>query len=183
MLSIFKRYSKLMGQDWICEKGNVIKIIIFLEFIILFVVILLFNPLTGQGLTLFYANKYSLCKDLFYRQIKCESYFRSFVRSHKGAIGVGQIIFSTAVYIDPEVKKWELYLPWRNLDIAGRYMQYLLGRYSNNYSLALAAYNWGETNVNEKLRELNITIEPEENYIFLFQNIRETYSYIEKILR
>ena len=157
--------------------------IILLQFTILAIIILLFNPLTSVSLTFFYANKYGLDKSVFYRQIKSESYFRCFVRSPKGAIGVGQVLYSTAGYIEPEINKWELYLPWRNLDISGKYMQLLLNRHNDNYSLALAAYNWGETNVSEKLKENDISIEPDTNYIYLFENIRETYTYIEKILR
>ena len=159
------------------------KTIILLQFTILAIIILIFNPITSQGLTLFYANKYGLCKTIFYRQIKSESYFRCFVKSPKGAIGIGQILYTTAVYVEPEIKKWELYLPWRNLDISAKYMQLLLNRYTDNYSLALAAYNWGETNVSEKLKENNISIETDVNYNYLFKSIRETYIYIEKILR
>ena len=161
----------------------VTRIIIGIQFIFLATIIIMFNPLTNKALTIFYASKYGLNKTIFYRQIKQESYFRTFVRSPKGAIGIGQVMFSTAVYIEPEIKRWELYLPWKNLNVSGKYMQFLLDRYKDNYSLALAAYNWGETNVHEKLRENNITIVTETNYIYLFQNVRETYHYIEKILR
>jgi len=159
------------------------KIIIIAQFAILLLIILLFNPITNMTLTLYYAKKYGLNSSLYFRQIKAESFFRCFVKSKKGAIGVGQVIYTTAVYIDSDIKKWELYLPWRNLDISSKYMQYLLERYQNNYSLALAAYNWGETNVSEKLRENNILIEIDTKYDYLFQNVRETYSYIEKIMK
>ena len=163
---------------------NKLKITIILsQFIILSILILLFNPLTNQALTLYYAHKYNLDKTVFYRQIKTESYFRCFVKSPKGAMGIGQILFTTAVYVEPEIKKWELYFPWRNLDVSCKYMQILLNRYNDNYSLALAAYNWGETNVSEKLKESDIQIDKDTNYIYLFENIRETYIYIEKIMR
>ena len=159
------------------------KCIIIFQFFILFSTIFIFNPITCQIYTLHYANKYGLCNTIFYRQIKSESFFRCFVKSPKGAIGIGQILYTTAVYVEPEIKRWELYLPWRNLDISGKYMQILLSRYKDNYSLALAAYNWGETNVNEKLKEKDISIENEINYSYLFENIRETYTYLEIIMR
>ena len=159
------------------------------KFIIISVIVLLvgvigsFNPLTNQVLTIIYAHKAGLDKGIYYRQIKAESYFRSFAKSRKGAIGTGQVMYSTAVYVDPTVKRWQLYLPWRNLAISSAYMQMLLNRFKGNYSLALAAYNWGETNVSEKLREQNITIETDKNYIDLFVNVRETHGYLTKILR
>ncbi|MCL1827617.1 MAG: lytic transglycosylase domain-containing protein [Candidatus Cloacimonetes bacterium] len=159
------------------------KSFIIAQFVLLSVIILCFNPCTNQILTLYYAKKYDLNKGLFYRQIKTESYFRCFVKSKKGAIGVGQIMYPTATYMRPDLKKWELYLPWTNLDISCRYLQHLLKNYSGNYSLALAAYNWGEKNVNEKLRENDIKIENEKNYTYLFLNVRETYTYLTKILR
>ena len=162
----------------------VLKIVILTQFIFLMIVIACFNPFTGRILTTHYAQKYDINQTIFYRQIRAESHFRSFAISSKGAIGIGQIIYTTAVYMESEIKKWELYLPWKNLNISAKYMQHLLNRYNQNYSLALAAYNWGETNVSEKLRENNVfSIEEDKNYIALFQNIRETYSYLEKILR
>jgi soluble lytic murein transglycosylase len=163
-------------------KNKLIKAVIVAQFIALFFIILLFNPLTGKLYTLYFAHKYGLDYGIYYRQIKAESYFRCFIKSNRGAIGIGQVQYSTAVYMDPTIKKWQLYIPWINLDISGKYMQYLLGRYNDNYSIALSAYNWGETNVDSHLKLHQIVIEWEEDYSHLFQNIRETYLYLGRIL-
>jgi soluble lytic murein transglycosylase-like protein len=154
---------------------------IIAQFVILGLILLLFNPLTGRLMTLYYAKKHGIDSGIFYRQIGTESYFRCFIKSNKGAMGIGQVIYSTAVYMEKDIKQWELYLPWKNLDISAKYMRYLLKRYNNNYSLALAAYNWGETNIDTVLKANNVVIETEEDYRYLFANVRETYAYLEKI--
>ena len=159
------------------------KTFIITQFLILTLIIFTFNPVINQILTLYYAKKYDLNKGLFYRQIKTESYFRCFVKSRKGAIGVGQIMFPTATYLEQGTQKWELYIPWKNLNLSCIYMRQLLKNYDGNYSLALAAYNWGETNVNEKIKESELTIDSNTNYSYLFQNVKETYVYLQKILR
>ncbi len=158
------------------------KKLIIIQFFILTIIILSFNPLTSKVLTVYYANKYNLQPRLFYKQIKTESYFRCFVVSNKQAIGLGQVKFLTARYVDSSISKWQLFLPWKNLDISARYMLYLKSRYKNNNSVVLAAYNWGETNVDRLLKERNITIDSNTDYRYLFQSINETYQFITKIL-
>lgn len=152
------------------------------QFLILSITIIIFNPLSAKFYTILYAQKYSLNKSIFYRQIKTESYFRCFIKSKKNAIGLGQVTYPTALYMNPKISKWQLYIPWKNLDISGRYMEYLLKRYKQNYSLALAAYNWGETNVDSQLKINGININSNINYQYLFKNVRETYIFIDKIL-
>lgn len=158
------------------------KAFVISQFIILFAIILMFNPLTNIFLTNYYANKYSLDKNYFYRQIKAESSFRCFAYSSAKAIGPGQITYKTAKYMDNSIQKWQLWLPWLNIDLSAKYTQYLLKKYQNNYSLALAAYNWGETNVDDKIRYHQITIITNLNYAFLFKNIGETDAFLKKIL-
>lgn len=159
------------------------KVLIINSFLILTFIIIAFNPLSCKLMTIYYAGKYNLNKQIFYNQIKSESFFRAFVVSHKGAIGLGQVTFPTAKYMNNETKKWQLFLPWYNLNLSGKYMVYLLRRYNGNYSVALAAYNWGETNVDRLLARNQVSVNSSIDYRHLFVNINETYIFIEKILK
>lgn len=64
--------------------------------------------------------------------------------------------------------------------MSARYLHYLKSKYQDNWSLTLAAYNWGETNVSRRIN--NMEIDPQYNYRELFRDIPETYDYIGKIL-
>jgi soluble lytic murein transglycosylase-like protein len=158
------------------------KSLIIFQFALLTLVILTFNPLTNRIITLSKAKKYELNPTYFYKQIASESSFRCFAYSHAKAIGPGQITENTAKYMKPDIKRWHLWLPWINIDISAKYTKYLLKKYKDNYSLALAAYNWGETNVDRKLRYHQIHVSQHINYRFLFKNITETDVFLKKIL-
>jgi soluble lytic murein transglycosylase-like protein len=154
-------------------------------FLILFgLFILLYNPISCRILTLIYADLHQLDRDKYYRLIRAESSFRPWVVSRTKAIGLGQVNPITAAYIAPEYEqiKPKLFLPQFNLKISIRYMQYLLNKYQNNWSLALAAYNWGETNVDRVIKKHRLQISTEKNYQYLFTDIHETYYYLAKIL-
>jgi len=117
---------------------------------------------------------------LFYRLIGTESAFRSFAVSPRDAIGLGQIRESTAFYIHEKHKRGMLFVPFYNLRLSAKYIKYLLKRYDNNWSLTLAAYNWGETRVSKRIR--SIKIDPKADYRHRFRDIPETYNYIAKIM-
>lgn len=156
--------------------GRIISILLVL-FILL---ILVYNPISLRLTTIGVAIYYGLNPVVFYRVIKTESSFRSFAISDAQAIGLGQIKESTAFYIHKDHKRGYLFLPVYNLKLAAKYLVYLKNRYNSNWSLTLAAYNWGESNVNRRLK--GIEIEKDKDYRSLFRDIPETYSYITKIL-
>ncbi|HOD53668.1 MAG TPA: lytic transglycosylase domain-containing protein [Candidatus Cloacimonadota bacterium] len=158
------------------------KILILFQFILLFVIVVLFNPLSNRVITYYYSKKLNLNSTYFYRQINSESSFRCFAYSYASAIGPGQITFDTARYLHKDIKKWQLWLPWINIRTSGEYMIYLLKKYKQNYSLALAAYNWGETNVDKKLKYHQINVVRHINYRFLFKNVTETNTFLLKIM-
>jgi len=159
------------------------KRILSLFFIIIILFVVIYNPLTAMLLTTYTAKQNNIDTKLFYRMISTESSFFTLAYSKKGAIGLGQVRATTAKYISPEYPKVALWFPPTNLQISADYLNYLLKKYRGNKSLALAAYNWGETNVDKKLKEMGITVEPERNYRDLFVRVPETYSFIGKILK
>ncbi|MBI5889583.1 MAG: lytic transglycosylase domain-containing protein [Nitrosomonadales bacterium] len=89
------------------------------------------------------AVTYGLDSALLHAVITVESRYRSKAVSRKGAAGLMQLMpnivrrYGVADPLDP----------LQNLHGGARYLQYLLKRYDNDVSLALAAYNSGETAV------------------------------------
>lgn len=83
------------------------------------------------------ARRHGVPEDLFLRLVQQESGFNPKARSHKGALGLAQLMPETArvLRVDPMD-------PYQNLDGGARYLmqQY---RAFGNWRLALAAYNAG----------------------------------------
>jgi len=163
------------------KKSKAKKLILRIIIVILLLVILLYNPVSLRLMTLGFAIYYDLDPIKFYKLVSAESSFRSFAVSHQQAIGLGQVKEGTASYINASHKRGWLFVPFYNLKISALYLRYLLQRYNQNWSLALAAYNWGETKVDKRLK--NIVVEPDKDYTYLFNDISETRLFIRKILK
>jgi soluble lytic murein transglycosylase-like protein len=72
--------------------------------------------------------------------IETESGWNPAARSNKGAVGLMQLIPTTAQRFGVN----DAYSPQQNVDAGVRYLKVLLERYDGNLDLALAAYNAGE---------------------------------------
>lgn len=147
---------------------------------LLMLVILTYNPVSVRLMTVGIAVYYKIDPGIFYRLIRTESGFRSFAVSRAQAIGLGQMQEKTAGYIHKDHKRGMLFVPMYNLKLSAKYLHYLLDKYENNWSLVLAAYNWGETNVSRRFAGVNI--EEKKNYREHFRDVPETFQYIGKIL-
>jgi soluble lytic murein transglycosylase-like protein len=101
---------------------------------------------------------------LVHALVKVESDFNPYALSRKGAMGLMQLMPQTAV----EMNVRNSFNPDENIDGGVKYLRYLLDRYEGNLSLALAAYNSGETAVKRWG-----TIPP----------FRETQNYIQRIMK
>ena len=156
------------------------KALIKILFWILIVIVLVYNPLSVRVYVLFASLIFDLDTAYFYNQIKAESSFKSLAYSKMAAIGPGQIRMQTSLYIAPKIPRIFLWVPFTNIYISAKYMKYLLQRYNGNWSVALVAYNWGETNVDKRLR--NVKIEKNKNYSYKFKNIPESYRYLKKVM-
>jgi hypothetical protein len=109
-------------------------------------------------------DRHGVDPSLVHAIVKVESDFNPYALSRKGAMGLMQLMPQTAV--DLNVKN--SFNPTENIDGGVKYLRYLIDRYEGNLSLALAAYNSGETAVKRWG-----TIPP----------FKETQNYVQRILR
>jgi len=109
------------------------------------------------------AQEEGINPDLFLRQIQAESAFDPQAKSSAGAMGLAQLMPATA----KELGVSNPYDPEQSLRGGAKYMKQLLGRYNNDQTLALAAYNAGMGNVDKAGG---------------VPNFKETQNYIAKIL-
>jgi len=93
---------------------------------------------------------------LILAMIKVESSFKANSLSHKGAVGLMQLIPDTAYYISEQINDIsishsnDLYDPVLNLKIGINYLAYLRKKFDGNLKYAIIAYNIGP----EKLRQI-----------------------------
>lgn len=87
--------------------------------------------------------------ELAFRLVRLESNFNVRATSKVGAIGLAQLMLSTAVQFDKTATKENLYEPERNLKIGFKYLRRLIGLYGGDVRLALLAYNLGEERVDK----------------------------------
>jgi soluble lytic murein transglycosylase-like protein len=110
------------------------------------------------------ARTYGLESALLHAVISVESRYRPRAVSRRGAAGLMQLMPATARrygVVDPLD-------PVQNLHGGAKYLRHLLKRYDNDVSLALAAYNAGETAVARHGRQI--------------PPFRETTSYVPRVL-
>jgi soluble lytic murein transglycosylase-like protein len=81
--------------------------------------------------------------DLAYRLVWVESRFKPRAKSSAGALGLTQVLPSTARLYEPGLTTDQLYDRDTNLRLGFRYLRDLLERYNNDLETALLAYNRG----------------------------------------
>jgi len=82
--------------------------------------------------------------ELAFRLVELESNFNPRATSRVGAVGLVQVMPSTAVQYDRTVTRESLYEPATNLRIGFKYLRRLIYLYNGDVRLALLAYNLGE---------------------------------------
>lgn len=140
-------------------------------------------PLKYSDLIEKYAQEYNVDSFICYAIIKSESNFNEKAKSHKNAIGLMQIMESTAIEtakkMDIKIEEEDLYNPELNIKIGIKYLSDLLTKY-NNYKLAIIAYNAGIGNVDKWIADGIIKEDASDLENIPFE---ETRNYIKRILK
>lgn len=111
-----------------------------------------FYPTHYQKAVLTAAKVNQLDPRLIFSVIRSESKFQKEARSHRGAMGLMQLMPATGVWLADRVglshfQIQDLYDPNINITLGSAYLAYLAKRYHGNLVAAVAAYNGGEHNV------------------------------------
>lgn len=132
-----------------------------------------------------YSEQNNIDPLLTFAIIKAESNFNRNINSSSGAIGLMQLMETTAIEMANEigekvVVKESFYNPEINIKIGTTYYSYLIKHYEGNEYLALAAYNAGMGNVDRWIQEGIIKEDGSD-----LENIpyKETNNYVRKIIR
>lgn len=131
-----------------------------------------------------YAKKYNLDPAIIYAISRQESHFNGKAKSHAGAMGVMQLMPTTAKRVAKDYKipyrnKWNLLTEQTNIRLGSAYLQKMLDNHDGNLVLAAAAYNAGPHRV-KKWTEKNNSIAT-DIWIELVP-FKETRNYLKKIV-
>jgi soluble lytic murein transglycosylase-like protein len=99
--------------------------------------------------------------ELAFRLVRLESEFNPRAISKTGAIGLTQLMPSTAVQFDKNATRDKLFVADMNLKIGMHYLRTLLDMYKGDVRLALLAYNRGEDAV---WRDVRAGVNPGNGY-------------------
>ena len=147
-------------------------------------------PLKYENIIINYSNKYNLQPQLVCSVICAESGFNKNAVSNKGAIGLMQLMPSTAKWIysniyDNDFNEEKLFNEKINIELGTYYLNYLNNKF-DNLIYVLCAYNAGETTVrswiadfsynNKQLNENNIPYPETKKYVKNILNNLKVYS-------
>lgn len=170
-------------------------IIFFISLIIIIILLYIFGipdiilkkiyPTTYSEYVYKYSEENEIDPLLTFAIIKAESNFNPNVTSSSGAIGLMQLMPSTAEEVGEKVgtdvvAKEILFNAEENIKIGTSYYKHLLDKYNNSYLVALAAYNAGFGNVDKWIEQGIIKKDGSD-----IENIpyKETNNYVRKIVR
>jgi soluble lytic murein transglycosylase len=140
----------------------------------------LWYPLRYEAIVRGHARNYRLDPALLAAVIYQESKFRADVESRSGAIGLMQLLPSTAKGIavhtgGSRFHVQDLYTPEINVRYGSWYLRHLLDKYSDERT-ALAAYNAGQENVDEWRRDGRGIVFPEtRHYVDRVEHLKTLY--------
>ena len=159
-------------------------IIIYKVFNIEELVLKYLYPIKYKELVYQYSQELNIDPMLTFAIIKTESNFDEKAESRSGAIGLMQLMESTAreqaIKLNMEYNKEMLFNPNKNLKLGLNYFNTLLDYYNQNYILAFASYNAGLGNVQKWIQEGTIK---EDGSDIVNIPFKETNLYVRKIIK
>jgi soluble lytic murein transglycosylase-like protein len=121
-----------------------------------------YSVTAGMAGTVFDASvREGLDPELAFRLVRLESDFNEHAISKVGAIGLAQVMPSTARVLDKAVTREDLFNAKTNLRVGFRYLRGLIKMYKGNVHYALLAYNRGEDAV---WRDIKAGVNPGNGY-------------------
>ena len=178
--------------------NNEIKGILILLFLVVFLLVLFVNtyyafkyPIKYKEEILTYSKEFDLDSAFVASVINAESRFKSNAISKKGAVGLMQILPSTANFIALKLKlenftQDDLLDPKTNIRFGCYYLNYLSKKFTSRENI-LCAYNAGETVVfswlkNEKYSEDGVALKkiPYKQTNSYVDKVNDSYRYYSK---
>ena len=168
-------------------------IVVLLACGMLAIFFLVLYPIKYSSYVKKYAATYALPVSLVYSVINVESGFDKNAKSAVGAVGLMQLLLSTAseiaVKLGETFNEQDLYNPEINIKYGCFYLNYLLNMFSGDVTNAVASYNAGfnkviswldnsEYSKNGKLT--NIPVSETKNYVRKVNNNLKIYKTIAK---
>lgn len=142
-----------------------------------------FYPMKYVDQIKLYSEKYQIEAALIASVANTESNFNEKAVSSKGAIGIMQLMPQTAKWlsnkISEEYSDYKLYDAEFNINLGSYYLAYLIG-YFNDEKVALCAYNAGQGNVREWLKNSEYSSDGKTLKIIPFE---ETKNYVNKVYK
>lgn len=154
-------------------------IVVFTYFGVLLVEKLVFYPMKYEQEVIKCSKKYDLDGYLVLSVIKVESSFKHDAVSAKGAMGLMQMLPSTAEFVASKLRvdDFDLFDANTNIEFGCYYLRYLIDKFDDVY-IALAAYNAGEGRVSSWLADYDVEkIDDDLSYI----KYSETKQYVIRI--
>ncbi len=129
-------------------------------------------------------EKFKLDTNLIYSLIRAESLFQKSVNSPANAIGLFQVMPSTADYLKKKLKlktNDSLHSVYLNTKLGLYYFNWLFNKYNKNKIFSLGAYNAGSGRIKKWKKKIIFNKDYPEVFIELIPFF-ETRTYIKKIL-
>ena len=145
---------------------------------------MLFPPLYEKEFALV-SEQTSIHPLLLQSLTKQESAFLPNALSRADALGLMQLLYSTAKEVQPSVSKRALFNPEENISIGSRYLGKMLEKYQGNVALALSAYNAGPNRATAWQKKFLETVKTDFPVDLFIETIpfTETRKYVSAILR